>query len=268
MTALLGPILAALAVGVGYAANQDKRIEASRADTGQETEIRRLIEELVLVDREVPGEPTMPPVHPNMSEDKSRDYKQRYERCQRAFDRLTAFKEVAFPFLVEHFTDRRQSLGFRNHKEGQSVGDACQTIIYFQLVDHPKDYSSYGHYRIGRDGGKHVQPYWQGTPFDEAGGVAQWLEQNKNLSYAEKQIKCLNWLLDREKQIGAPDASSYFQDILPLEIRILERKQETGEDVAQELDRLRGVLQRRDVNAVPKNLLPEKAEQPDRGERG
>ena len=87
-----------------------------------------------------------------------------------------------------------------------------------------------------------------------------WLEQNKALSYPEKQIKCLNWLLAREKAIGAWDAESYFENILPLEIRILERKRETG-DVEQELNRLRRIMKRRIVKEVPAELLPEKSQE-------
>src|SRR5262249_54823075 len=102
---------------------------------------------------------------------------------------------------------------------------------------------------------------WEGTPFDDAGGLKAWLEQNKDLSYAEKQIKCLNWLLTREKAIGIPDAESYFEDILPLEIRILERKRETGADVQQQLDRLRKIQKDKIVVEVPVELLPQKSQQ-------
>ena len=75
------------------------------------------------------------------------------------------------------------------------------------------------------------------------------------------QIKCLNWLLEREKKIGAPDADSYFLNILPLEIRILERRLEAGAGVEKELKRLRDALAKKDVTVIPVNLLPPNAEQ-------
>jgi len=61
-----------------------------------------------------------------------------------------------------------------------------------------------------------------------------------------------------ERAIGACDAESYFVNILPLEIRILERRLEAGEDVGNDLDRLRTVLANKDVKAVPPELLPDR----------
>lgn len=55
------------------------------------------------------------------------------------------------------------------------------------------------------------------------------------------QIKCLKWLLEREKKIGVPDPESYFINILPLDIQILKRRLEAGDDVADELKRLQEI---------------------------
>lgn len=228
----------------------------------EEAEIRTLVEELVFA----PGVATNVPVrNPQMkivdADGNSREVgtneeQERFQRCQKAFDELTAYKLAAFPILIEHLEDPRQSINFRNHHLGNSVGHACQGILYFQLQDQPDDYSEYGYSRPGRDGQDHPKPYWKGTPFDDAGGVKPWLEENKNLKYAEMQIKCLQWLLEREKKIGVPDADSYFLNVLPLEIRILERRLELGEDVKGELERLREALRTRDAAAVPRELLP------------
>jgi len=152
---------------------------------------------------------------------------------------------------------QRFSIPLRNHFLGQSVGDACYWNIYFQLQDRPDDYSSYGYFRTGRDGQNHEKPYWEGTPFDEAGGVAEWLDENNDLSYTEKQIKCLRWLLEKEKAIGARDPESYFENILPLEIRVAERRLEAGEkDVQRELERLRLIRDEKRVAEIPREYLP------------
>ena len=137
-----------------------------------------------------------------------------------------------------------------------SVGKACYWNVYFQLQDRPPGYSFYGSGRRGRDGEYHDMAYDDGTPFDDAGGLAKWLQVNKNLSYTEQQIKCLKWLLEKEKAIGACDAESYFVNILPLEIRILEHKLELGEDVAKELSRLRQIQKDKREADVPPELLP------------
>ena len=158
--------------------------------------------------------------------------------------------------LIKHLDDKRQSINFRNHHLGNSVSHACYWNIYFQLQDRPPDYSRYGYSRKGRDGKDHPKPYWKGSPFDEAGGLREWLTANENLNYQQKQIKCLNWLLEREKLIGAPNAQSYFINILPLEIQILQRRLENGEDVETELKRLRNIQMGKLVDQVPKELLP------------
>jgi hypothetical protein len=229
----------------------------------EEAGIRALVEELVFA----PGPATNEPVrNPHMkivdADGNSREVgtnrdQQRFDVCQKAFEKLAAYKLAAFPILVEHLEDKRQSINFRNHYLGNSVGDACRWNLYFQLQDRPKHYSEYGYSRTGRDGQAHPKPYWEGTPFDEAGGVKQWLEENKNLKYAQMQIKCLQWLLDREKKIGVPDADSYFLNILPLEIQITQRRLELGEDVREELEWLKKGLRDRDAAIVPRELLPE-----------
>ena len=217
-----------------------------------EAEIEAIVDELVFADVDAQNQPV---ISPGIT-DNSEEYRKRFEICQTAFQKLTDFGEVAFPVLVKHLDDKRQSINFRNHYVGNSVGDACYWNIYFQLQDRPRGYSRYGYSRKGRDGEDHPKPYWAGTPFDEAGGLSEWLAVNENLNYQEKQIKCLNWLLDKEKLIGGPDAESYFINILPLQIRILERRLENGDDVENELRRLRRIQTEKLVDQVPKELLP------------
>ena len=271
------PLLILLAVTcTGTVWGQHDKIAAPNTATKeQEVQIRKLIEQLVLADREAPDprkliegliegkleiEETIPPTPPELKEKPDPEYARRFKGCHEAFKKLGDLKEISLPYMVVHLNDKRQSIPFRNHSLQQSVGDACYWNIYYQLQDEPKDYSEYGYQRKGKDGENHPKPYWIGTPFDEAGGLAKWLEANKKLSYTEMQIKCLTWLLDEEKKIGASDPESYFLNILPLEIRILERKSGRGEDVSGELNRLREVLKRKDTKAVPQALLPTKAE--------
>lgn len=233
----------------------------------QEAEIRALVDQLVLAKRQASNQPMRNPtmkiynadgkeVKPTGDTKAAEEYRNKFESCQMAFQKLFELNIAAFPVLIEHLDDKRQSINFRNHFLGNSVGDACRWNIYFQLQNMPKNYSEYGHSRKGRDGKNHVKPYWEGKPFDDAGGVKKWLDQNRNLTYPEMQVKCLQWLLAKEKAIGACDAESYFLNILPLEIQILERKQDAGDNVAEELDRLRKVLKNKEVKEIPVELLP------------
>jgi hypothetical protein len=233
-----------------------------------EAEIRQLIEQLVFNDSDASNKPI---INPNMKvvdsegnakpingeSDDAEKQRREFNSCQDAFNKLLELKGAAIPILVEHLDDKRQSINFRNHYMGNSVGDACYWNIYFQLQDRPRDYSRYGYSREGRDGEDHPKPYWEGTPFDDAGGLKEWLEKNKELNYIEMQIACLNWLLEREKKIGASDADSYFLNILPLEIRILERRIENGDDVSSELKRLVNIREKKLVDQIPSELLPE-----------
>jgi hypothetical protein len=241
----------AFLLGCGTPMLQQPASKGEKASAKQEQEIRSLIEQLVFAEGEAKG----PPYSPGVA-DNSKEYRERYKTCQKAFEKLAEFKGLAFPFLIEHFEDKRQSICFRNHFPNSSVGHACHWNIYYQLQDMPEDYSEYGLERKGRDGQFHVKPYWEGTPFGEAGGVSKWLEANRNLSYAEKQVKCLQWLLEKEKAIGACDADSYFLNILPLEIRILERRLEAGENVKKPLEELRRVKEEKRVDKIPAELLP------------
>ena len=216
------------------------RPQIGDANQAQERRIRELIQQLVFADRPANNQHV---VNPNMkivvdgtsttvggeSEDADKR-RQRFNVCLEAFNELYEMKPLAIPYLVEHLDDERQSIDFRNHYVGNSVGDACYWNIYYQLVDQPEDYSEYGWQREGRDGKDHPKPYWEGTPFGDLGdseALKQWLKENRNLSYEEMQIKCLQWLLDRERLIGLSDADSYFLNILPLEIRILELRLKT-----------------------------------------
>ena len=241
----------------------------------QEREVRSLIEQLVFSNEPASEEPLISPglgkiVDSVEGEDtgensKARvqdevdteEYRKKFETCRKAYAKLIDLKEIAVPYLVEHLEDRRQSIPFRNHFIGQSVGDACYWNLFHQFQDRPEDYSAYGLMRMGRDGELHQKPYWKGTPFGDDGGLVNWLEKNKALTYTQKQLKCLRWLLDQEIKIGASDADSYFVNILPLEIQILERRFEAGENVRNDLEQLKKVRDNKIESEIPPKLLPD-----------
>jgi hypothetical protein len=240
---------------------------AIRPNESNEAHIERLIELLVYDDSKADNSPVIQPfVQMDGSSSESLESTKRFFRVYEAFEKLASYKAMAFEATVAHLGDQRKSLTFRNHYLANSVGDACYWNIYFQLQDRPEGYSRYGYQRQGRDGKSHVQPYYKGTPFSEyykEGGAPHndltgWLEANKDLSYPQMQVKCLTWLLDEEKAIGAPDAESYFINILPLEIQILKRKIECGDKVEAELASLERRLKDKRADEIPPELLPTK----------
>ncbi len=138
------------------------------------------------------------PVLGSRCERQSLEYAQRFKKVQDAFDKLESLKVKAFPILVKHFDDKRQSINFRNHYLANRLGmHVCGTSL-----STARSAEKLLEVRLSTKGArwsKSPQAILEGTPFDDAGGMAKWLEQNKDLSYMKMQIKCLNWLLDGEE---------------------------------------------------------------------
>lgn len=247
-------LLISLILGCKQKPFQNSMDDKSHINDNRENEIKALIEKLVFTEGLAKNQPVYSPGITNQTQ----EYTDRFNSCRVAFNDIMKYKEFSIPYLIEHLDDKRQSINFRNHYEGNSVGDACYWNIHYQLFDLPPNYSSYRYSRKGRDGKAHPQPYTNESPFEEAGGIKKWLNQNKKLTYLEKQIKCLQWLLEKEKIIGASDADSYFLNILPLEIRILELKLENGEDVAEKLENYKFVQNTKEIKSIPPDLLPKR----------
>lgn len=221
----------------------------------EEKQIKQLIENLVF---EHPKADQKILIQPYVGSKEDDRYKAQYDKCHQAFQKLRTYQQKAFPLLLQHLEDQRPSIHFKNHIENHTVGDACYWNIRFQLEARPKNYSEYGLQREGKDGKLHIKPYWKSSPFAADGGLTAWLKKHQHLSYTEMQIKCLQWLLENEKQIGASDSDSYYLNIAPLELRILELKQQNGESHTAEITRLQTALKNKSPDQVPANLLPQK----------
>lgn len=261
----------------GQAGAAEDKKAAATATPEQEKEIRELIEKLVITEKEVlaraaeearaakvraeaekrgdtvddPFGTVEPP--PEVEKELQGYYKTRED----AFDQLTAFKDLAFPILVEHFEDARPSVKIWNHSYAKTVGAVCYRVIHDQLMELPPGYSEYGLTRTGRDGERHEKPYWHPEPYADSDGLANWLRENEALTYTEKRIKCLAWLLDGEKKIGVIDPDGCYTHIFALELEILRQKAAMGQDVAAELARALALWESRPAAQVPKELLPD-----------
>lgn len=261
------------------------KMPAGQATAEQAAEIIKLIEDFVITENErlaeaedeiriekahteakshIPEDPDPfsgkvdPEEIPNELPPEVLEKRRNYQKTRdNAFDKLAAYKDLAFPFLAAHLGDERPSRKWWNHSYAKTVGNMCYRVIHDQLTDKPNGYSEYGYQRIGRDGEGHVKPCWNSTPYEESGGLKNWLEQNQNLSYTEKRIKCLTWMLDEEKKIGVIDHRGYYVNILPLELGILQLRAEAGQEVANELTRVRNLIKTRPANQVPKELMPD-----------
>jgi hypothetical protein len=240
----------------------------------QERDIRKLIAQLAFVPVAKPQAAVRPKAIPKRKSDDpfveeelppelAEENRKRASACRGAFTQLAAYKGLAIPFMLEQLEDKRPSMDFHGHWKHRDVGAACYWNIRYQLEDQPGDYSSYGYARKGRDGESHVKPYYAHPGLLPIDGLKKWLVENAALSYTEKQLKCLRWSLEEEKKIGAWDPESYFDNILPLEIRILQRRAQLGDDVRTELERLQKILKEKQVSAIPPELLPPQVKGPD-----
>ena len=242
----------------------------------QEAEIRKLIEDFVISEKEQrmeaaeqarsekaradakkTGDANYDPFASDTPPEVFKELRGYSQTRENAYKRLTEFKELAFPILAAHLDDKRPSLKIWNHIIVKTVGQVSYRVIHNQLMDTPDDYSEYGLQRIGRDGKLHEKPYWNDNCYDESDDLGEWLLRNQGLSYIEMRVKCLNWLLAEEKKIGVIDPNGYYVNILPLERAILELKAEAGEDVARELARVRNLSKTTPGNKVPKELMPD-----------
>jgi hypothetical protein len=129
---------------------------------------------------------------------------------------------AAFPNLVQHLDDKRQSVAFRSVIP-HDVGDACFCIIREQVFSLPKDYRrSYN--RTGADTKSRPRPYFIEPVLFDHSTLPKWLEQRKDKSLREMQIEALTWLIEEERKIGFRNEEDKRAYLDPLERRLGEIK--------------------------------------------
>jgi hypothetical protein len=124
---------------------------------------------------------------------------------------------VAFPFLIKHLNDRRQSVAMRRVMPA-NVGDACYCIITQQLYALPDGYRG-SFYRKGSDGELHERPVSMVDLFSHQ-SLTAWLEKRKGKSLTEMQIEALSWVIEKERAIGARTKDDENEFLAPLETRL------------------------------------------------
>ena len=132
----------------------------------------------------------------------------RRARAFAAAEELHAMGKHAFPHLLEHLDDKRESVGFQRLNRQQYVGEACYCIITYKILDIPPDFAM-SIFRTGADGKSHERPYSSAEQglFDSS-TITAWLKQRESEPLAALQVEALEWLLEEENKIGYPDRSS------------------------------------------------------------
>ncbi len=191
----------------------NRRITQPPVDQG--VRIEALIEHLAISDEPATTLPVYTP---------SRDTPRTDKRvvAYEAAEELKSFGKAAFPCLLKHLDDRRQSVAFRRVLPS-TVGDACFCIIQEQVVPLPDDYPG-SFYRTGANGDYCERPvFFRPGPFDE-NTIRSWLEERNLKSLVEMQVEGLEWLIAEEKRIGFRSDQDREAYLTPLERQLEELK--------------------------------------------
>jgi hypothetical protein len=190
---------------------------AIAADDATDQKIRALIEKLAISDRPAPKEPLVTYNNPKNAE--------LVQRVEATASEIEKFGSIAFPQLMAHLDDPRQSVPFRRVLPS-TVADACLSIIMRQVYALPNGYSETASlYRRGADGKLHEQPVWSRQIYDGV-GARKWLTDRKNRTLRELQLEAVEWMLKIQKEIGARTTAEREEYIAPLEAQVTKLRRE------------------------------------------
>lgn len=137
-----------------------------------------------------------------------------------AAERLTKKGKRAYPKLLEHLDDNRQSVAFRRVIP-HDVGDACFCIIRNQIFPLPQDYRG-SFYRTGSDNTLHARPFFLKPALFDRRTLPKWLDERKDKTLRDMQIEALSWLIAQERTIGFRIEKDKADFLYPLERRLEE----------------------------------------------
>lgn len=145
------------------------------------------------------------------------------KRIYQVADKIESRGTKAFPLLIAHLDDRRQSVPMRNALPA-TVGDACFAILTRQLITLPAGYPQ-SIMRTGRDGGSHARPL-AGRYWIHENQLAAWLNARKPWSIPNLRVEVTRWVLAEEQKIGVASEEDREKYIAPLtrHLRVLETR--------------------------------------------
>jgi hypothetical protein len=196
---------------------ESQRRVTEAADKESVKEIERLIEQLAISDKPA----AMAPVYTPSIDTPRTD---RRVIAIEAAKKLKTYGKAAFPFLLAHLDDNRQSIACRRIIP-QTVGLACLCIIEDQIIALPSDYQG-SFMRKGKDGESHPRPVFMKPYLFTSETVAQYLEDRKDKSLEEMQVEALEWLIEQEKKIGFYSEEQENEILGPLRRQLQQIKSE------------------------------------------
>ena len=184
---------------------------AYAGDEGTDQRIRALIDKLAISEQPASKEPLVTYNNPRNAE--------LVKQVHSTANELEKFGMAAFPHLIAHLDDSRQSVPF-SRVLPSTVGDACLSIAMRQIYALPDGYSDTAAlFRRGADGKLHEQPVWSRQIYDGV-GVHKWLTDRKGKTLRELQLEAVEWVLKTQKEIGARTIAERDEYIAPLEAQV------------------------------------------------
>ncbi len=216
LTAVIAVVCGMLAAGCGP---QDKDIAGCGSTPAQLECIDSLIEQLALSSQPAADRPIYTPAPDTPSTDPR-------VPAYEAAEQLRALGKAAFPKLLEHLDDDRQSICLRRTLPC-SVRLACFSIMEHQIFLFPDDFVC-SIYRTGQDGQMHGRPMFFEPRLFNPSTIESWLDERKDRSLTEIQIEALEWMLAHEVEIGFRNNEDKEKYLHPLQRKLAQLRSQRG----------------------------------------
>lgn len=129
------------------------------------------------------------------------DAGERRARAYAAVERLSELGKHAFPYLLKHLDDNRESVELQRLNRRQTVGEACYCIIVYQIFSVPPDYFV-PVVRTGADGELHQRPFSVEQGIFDSSSITAWLKQREADPLAALQVEAIEWLVEEVSLTG------------------------------------------------------------------
>jgi hypothetical protein len=125
--------------------------------------------------------------------------RKKQERVHAARAKLKQLGPVAFPFLIERWSDERYCLtksnGISGYCYNASVGDVCRDVLFNQL-------QPYSFWPILDDDprGKPKRPSYPNAHLGTAADAVKWHQKHKGKTLHQLQVMVIDWVIEQESK--------------------------------------------------------------------
>jgi len=179
------------------------------------SKVEALIERLAISQEEAGTAPVFTPAKDTPSSDKRM-------AAYDAAKEIRSYGRSAFPLLLKHMDDRRQSVAFRSVLPS-TVADACFCIIRGQVESVPGAWR--GHQRKGPNGQYVQRPVFLTRPT-----IRRWYDKREDWALVQMQMEAVEALLAAERKAGFADKKQEEEIVAPYLARLQELRRRRPEE--------------------------------------